>query len=726
MKNTYQNPNQDDPFAIIRLIAYLRFETKFYCAKIDLMPNLYFSLILLHSLAFRAIDEKDIALVLEEIAAHLRQNCNSAGKLHPHYKVFISVLRLLVIALACSVCASVQVTAQTSALTDSFNYQDIKLPANLTRDIPILSTPDCAQNLIFHSGIAMHGAPALPDDFDHFTYANPSAPKGGTLRLAFSGTFDSLNPLNVRALTTAQGINGNIYQSLLQRAGDEPFSLYGLLADKVATDEARTKIAFHLNPKAQFSDGHALTTTDVLATFLLLKSHGRPQQRAAYQLVKSISITSPFDICFDVSGSNDRELPLTLGFMPVLPAYAMDVAKFDDPSLAIPLGSGPYVMKDVRPGDGFVLQRNPSYWGDNVPSQRGLHNFATIRISYYRDTSAMFEAFKAGLIDFWLETEPTRWLTGYDFPAMQNGSIKRASVISHLPKGMEGFTYNLRRPQFQDVRVREALSFLFDFEWLNTKLYNGLFTRTTSYFADSALASTGKPASAGERALLKPFPDAVRADILMGQWRPPVSDGSGRDRTMAKHALDLLEQAGYAIQDGVMRARATGKALSFEIIVRNTYEERLALDFAQGLSRLGITASIRLLDDAQYLKRRQAFDFDMMIAGFIASPSPGNEQRGRFASSSADFEGSYNVAGVKNPAVDALIAAMLSAKDQSEFEDCVRAYDRVLLSGFYLIPLFHSHTRWIAYNAALSHPDSAPLSGFDLETWWLGTRKNQP
>lgn len=593
-----------------------------------------------------------------------------------------------------------------------------RLPSDLLADVRLLTSADCARGLVFHSGIAMHGTPSLGEDFSHFPYANPDAPKGGALHLAFLGTFDSLNPFNTRALTTAQGINGNIYQTLLMRAGDEPFSLYGLIAAQVATDDARTRVAFRLNAAADFSDGAPLSARDVIFSFLVLRAHGRPQQRAAYSPIHTISVTGAHEVCFDLGGSSDRELPLTLGLMPVLPFHHLDVAGFDSPSLAIPLGSGPYVMSGVHAGEGFTLERRANYWGDAVPSQRGFKNFATIDVAYFRDANSLFEAFKAGLVDIFVESDPVRWQSGYDFPAIKEGRIKRGAFPLHTPLGMEGFVFNLRRPLFQDVRVREALASVFDFEWINAKLYQGLYARTTSFFADSALSAYGLPASARERALLAPFADAVRQDVMEGTFALPHSDGTGRDRALAQKALALLNGAGFAIRDGVLRNRESGEAFAFDIMVRDIREERLALVFAQSLERLGIAAKVRLYDDAQYLKRRETFDFDMMIAAFIASPSPGNEQRGRFSSASADSIGSYNVAGVKNPAVDALITALLAARDEETFVDCVRAYDRVLMSGFYLIPLFHAKERWIAWQARLTHPDQAPLSGVDIDTWW--------
>ena len=479
--------------------------------------------------------------------------------------------------------------------------------------------------------IAMHGAPALPPGFDHLPYVNPDAPKGGTLNLAYLGAFDSLNPYNVKALSTAQGLIGNVYQSLMTRSADEPFTLYGLIARSIETNPSRDHVVFHLDPAAKFSDGTPITSADVLFTFNLLKAKGRPQQRAAFSLVKSIEAPDDWTVRYDLTGANDRELPLTLAIMPVLSRAHIDAEHFEDQTLQIPVGSGPYRVTEVKPGEGLVLERDPNYWAKDKPIARGLSNFDRIRIDYYRDATAMFEAFKAGLIDFRIEDNPNRWRNEYNFPAAREGRVIKAAIASGLPKGVSGFAFNTRRPVFADARVREALASMFDFEWINANLYDGAYKRSEGFFDDSELSSIGRPASERERALLKPFPGAVRDDVMAGTWRAPVSDGSGRDRAVAKHALDELAGAGYALRDGKL-VDAHGSPLAFEILVRNRDEERLALAYARNLARIGVMANVRLVDEVQFQRRRTSFDFDMMIGSWIASPSPGNEQRGRWSS----------------------------------------------------------------------------------------------
>ncbi|HVB89553.1 MAG TPA: extracellular solute-binding protein, partial [Beijerinckiaceae bacterium] len=490
----------------------------------------------------------------------------------------------------------------------------------------------------------------------------------------------------------------------------------------IETNESRSHVIFHLDPRARFSDGRPITSKDVLFSFDLLKDHGRPQERIAFSRVRSIETPDPLTVDYDLTGLGDREMPLILGLMPVLPAHAVDVAHFDDPSFKIPLGSGPYVVSSVDPGDSLTLKRNRNYWAKNLPSSRGMYNFNEIRIDYYRDADALYEAFKSGLVDFREETNPIRWLNGYDFPAMRQGRMVRESLPVGGPQGMQGFVFNLRRPIFDDVRVRDAIDWMFDFQWINANLFGGLYVRTKSYFDDSVLSSVGRPASPQERALLARFPGVVRPDIMAGTWRPPQSDGSGRDRVTARHAMNLLEQAGWRLRNGVMINKKTHVPLSFEIMVGDSQTERLALLFSQSLRRIGVIARVRLVDDVQFQSRREKFDFDMTIGSWIASASPGNEEWSRWGSRSADQDASFNLAGVRSPAVDFLIGKLLAARSEEDFVTSVRALDRVLLSGFYIVPLFHSPDEWLAYSSRLGHPRPAryekPLFGSTLSTFW--------
>jgi peptide/nickel transport system substrate-binding protein len=568
--------------------------------------------------------------------------------------------------------------------------------------------------------IAMHGAPALAAGFAHLPYVNPAAPKGGRLDLAYLGAFDSLNPYNVKALSTSQGLVGNVYQSLMVRSADEPFTLYGLIARSIETDNARDFVAFHIDPAAHFSDGDKITAADVVFTFNLLKAKGLPSQRAAYALVQHVDAPDDLTVRFDLTGANDRELPMIVGLMPVLSRLHTDAEHFEDQTLQIPVGSGPYRIAEVKPGERVVLRRDPDYWARDLPIARGLYNFDEIRIDYYRDASAMFEAFKAGLYDFRIEDDATRWRAGYDFPAAHDGRIVKQAVPDSLPKGISGFAFNTRRAIFADIRVREALATMFDFEWINANLFAGAYTRSRSFFDDSELSSAGRPASPAERALLAPFPGAVREDILEGRWAPPASDGSGRDRALARSAVDLLSTAGYTLRDGA-EVDAHGAPLAFEIIVKSRQEERLALAYSRSLARIGVNANVRLVDEVQFQRRRTRFDFDMMIGSWVATPSPGNEQRGRWSSAAAAMDGSYNICGAASPAIDAMIAAVVAARGDDDFVAAVRALDRLLLSGFYIVPLFYAPDQWIAYSSALGRPEKTPMFGVNFETWWRKT-----
>lgn len=580
--------------------------------------------------------------------------------------------------------------------------------------------------------IAMHGAPALPEGFTAARYVNPDAPKGGRLVEGVLGSFDSLNPFIVKGLV-AQGIrspfvvnsniiNGYVVESLMARGYDEPFTLYGLLARTVETDDARSYVTFRLDPAARFSDGTPVTARDVLFSWQLLRDHGRPNQRLYYGKVAHAEIMDERTIRFDLAGSNDRELPLILGLMSVLPEHAIKPETFEDTALAPLIGSGPYVVGKVEAGKSVTLVRNPDYWGRALPINRGLWNFDEIRFDYYRDANAYHEAFKRGLFDVRTETDPGRWQTAYDFPALREGRVAKESFSSGLPKTSSFYVFNTRRPIFADVRVREAISLLFDFEWINHNLFFELYQRSGSYFEGSELSARGKSASAAERALLAPFAGAVRPDVIEGTWAPPVTDGTGRDRGTLRRALDLLTAAGYELRGGELVGAKSGTPFSFEIMVaiRNDTqdEQRLALMFASNLKRAGITARVRLVDAVQFETRRIAFDFDMIQNRWDESLSPGNEQAFYWSSAAADQNGSRNYMGVKSAAIDAMIAALIKARSRDEVVTAVRTLDRLLISGSFAVPLFHHGDEWVAYWKRIRHPAVTSESGFLLETWW--------
>ncbi|GLK75761.1 ABC transporter substrate-binding protein [Methylopila jiangsuensis] len=566
-------------------------------------------------------------------------------------------------------------------------------------------------------GIAMHGAPALPQDFISLPYARPDAPKGGRVTYGWLGGFDTLNPYAYRGVQ-AQGLRGAVYESLLARSFDEPFTLYGLVAESVETPDDRSWVTFRLNPRARFSDGEPITAEDVLFTFQLLKEHGHPSYRSNYRRVKAAAAEGERAVRFDLADSEDRELPLILGLMPVLPAHAIDPKTFEDTTLKPIVGSGPYVISALEPGRSLTLRRDPDYWGAELPVNRGLNNFDEIRYDYYRDSNTMFEAFKKGLIDVLPESDPIRWTTGYDFPAVRRGEVALDRFVSGRPWGMDGLVFNTRKPVFADVRVREALSLLFDYEWMDRNLYGGATERTRSYFEGSHLASTGRPADEKERALLAPFPGVVRDDVMAGTWRPGSTDGSGRDREQLRRALDLLAEAGWRVQNGELRRDGSGEPFRFEILVKEKEQERLALAYARGLERAGVRATVRLADSTQHFRRLQTYDFDMIQYKWLTSLSPGVEQKKYWSVAAADTPGERNYMGVKQPAVDAMIAALLSEREPADFESAVRALDRVLLSGFYVVPLFHPKEQWVARWTAVQRPETTPLYGPAPETWW--------
>lgn len=572
-------------------------------------------------------------------------------------------------------------------------------------------------------GVAMHGEPALPADFIALPYARPDAPKGGRIVFGVQGTFDTLNTFSVRGVA-AHGIVpplGLVTQSLMARSYDEPFSLYGLVAQSIETPDDRSWVVFRLNPKARFSDGKPVTAEDVLFSWNLLKTKGKPNFRSWYAKAVKAEALDPLTVRFDLAGAEDRELPLILALMPVLAKHATNADRFEETTLAPPIGSGPYTIAEMKPGESITFRRNPDYWGKDLPVSRGLYNPDEIRFDYYRDANALFEAFKGGLYDVRTEDSPTRWMTGYDFPAIRDGRVVKDPIPVRTPKGMNAFVFNTRKPVFADIRVREALGLLFDFDWVNRNLFHGVYQRTASYFHGSDLASTGRPASEGERRLLARFPGSVRPDILAGTWSPAQADGSGRDRDLARRALSLLEEAGWRLSDGTMRNERTGEPLRVEFLASSRVQERLALNYAQSLQRLGIKLDVRLVDDVQYWRRLSAFDYDMIQFVWGASPSPGNEQYGRWGARSADRQGSLNYAGAKSPAIDAMIDAMLAARERADFVDATRALDRVLLSGFYVVPLFNQPEQWIARSAGVKRPERPALFGFQPETLWRET-----
>ncbi|ACP25243.1 predicted peptide ABC transporter, substrate-binding protein [Sinorhizobium fredii NGR234] len=571
--------------------------------------------------------------------------------------------------------------------------------------------------------ISMHGEPALPADFKHFPYVNPDVKKGGKVSYGVVGTFDSLNPFILKSMrTTARGMwdpgFGNlVYESLMQRSQDEPFTMYGLLAESVEWDDDRTFIQFNLNPKARWADGQPVTVEDVIFTFELLRDKGRAPFSNRLSKVAKMEKVGDRSVRFTLKEDADREFPLLLALSPVMPKHAINVEAFDRTTLEPPLGSGPYRVAEVRPGERIIYRRNPDYWGKELPSKIGVDNYDEISVEYFLQENTLFEAFKKGEVDLYPEGSATKWARGYDFPAVRTGDVIKESFKQKTPSGMLGFVFNTRRPMFNNVKLRQGLALVFDFEWVNKNLFDGAYTRTQSYWQNSSLSFLGAAADDRELGLLGDVREKINPAILDGTYRLPVTDGSGRDRNVLREAVTLLREAGYSIKDGKM-VDAKGTPLAFEIMSQNAGQEKIALAYQRFLAPLGIVATVRTVDDSQYQLRSQSFDYDVIIKSYPSSLSPGAEQISYWGSVSRDRQGSSNFAGVADKDVDKLINNILQARTPEDFTAAVRAHDRLLVSNAYVVPLYHLDEQWIARWKHIGRPSAVPLYGYQLPTWW--------
>ena len=579
----------------------------------------------------------------------------------------------------------------------------------------LASWPCAATAAVPVHGIAMHGTPKHAPGFTHFPYVNPDAPKGGRLVLGTLGTFDSLTPFIIKGVSPSS-MREYVYESLLTRSGDEAFSLYGLIAESIELAEDRSSITFHLRPQARFADGTPITPEDVLFSHEVLKQKGWPYHRSHYAKVARAEKISDHAVRFTFDAAGDREIPMIIGLMPILPKHKTSLENFETTALEPPIGSGAYTVARVDPGRSLTYKRNPDWWGGDLAVTRGRFNFEEIRVEYFRDAASLFEAFKAGEIDMRIEEDPGRWIEGYRFPAVSEGRVIKREFETGLPAGMSALVFNTRRAVFRDARVRRAFILLFDAEWINRNLYNGLFNRTQSFFERSELASSGRPADARERALLAPYLGELKPEILDGSYRFPSNDGSGDNRANMAQAFKLLSEAGYRLENNTLSK--DGVPLSFEFLAQTRQQERLMLSYARTLERLGIAVRIRQVDTSQYWARLKSYDFDLIQWSWSASLSPGNEQINRWSSKAARIEGTLNYPGVENPAVDAMIDALLQAEAADDFVAAVRALDRALLSGDYVIPLFFLPRVWVAYWTHLKFPAVQPLAGVDIDTWW--------
>ncbi len=566
-------------------------------------------------------------------------------------------------------------------------------------------------------GLAMHGDLKYPPDFKHFDYVNPNAPKGGSLRMSADGTYDTLNGFALKGVP-AGGI-GLMYDTLMTSADDEAFAQYGLLAETVEVPADRSWAIFNLRPQARFHDGAPITADDVVFTFDLIRSKGHPQLRFYYSSIAKVERLAERRVKFTFNEGGNRELPLIIGQQPILPKHYWETRDFERATIEPPVGSGPYRIDSFEPGRDITYRRDPNYWGRDLPVNVGRYNFDTIRYDYYRDPAVEFEAFKAGQYDFRPENTARNWAVGYDFPAVRRGLVKKEEIEHHRPMGMQGYTYNTRRPLFADPRVRRALAYAFDFEWTNQRLFFGSYTRSESYFSNSELAATGLPKDE-ELALLEKHRGQIPEEVFTTPYSAPRTDGSGMARDNLLTGLKMLEEAGWKVrpEDGVM-VDGTGQPVVFEILLNNPAFERITGPFVRNLKRLGIEAQIRTVDTAQYKNRIDNWDFDLTVWAWGQSLSPGNEQRSYWSTQSADTPGSRNLAGIKNPVIDELIELLIAAPDRTSLVNRTRALDRVLLWGHYVIPHWHVRVDRVAYWDKFEHPGVIPDAGYQIETWWV-------
>ncbi|MHC0052880.1 extracellular solute-binding protein [Actibacterium sp. D379-3] len=571
-------------------------------------------------------------------------------------------------------------------------------------------------------GIAMYGDPALPPDFVSLPYVNPDAPKGGRIVLGETGSFDSLNPFILKGRAPF-GVRAYVFESLMGRSWDEPFTLYGLLAESVETGPNRDWVEFTLRPEARFSDGSPVTVADVLWSHEILGTQGDPRYRTVWDKVARAEAVGERTVRFTFN-TQDRELPLLLGMRPILKQAQWDGHDFGASGTGlVPIGSAAYVIDAYETGRYVTLKRNPDYWGKDLPLMRGQMNFNEIRYDYFGDGDVVFEAFRGGEIDSFRETNAAKWASAYDFPAVTHGDVVKAEIANRRPSGIAGFVMNTRRAVFTDWRVRQAMIEAFNFEFINQTLNDGAAPRTTSYFSNSVLGMSHGPAEGQVKELLTPFADDLLPGALEG-YSLPVSDGRESNRKNLRSALKLLQAAGWDVAgDGVLR-NVAGQAFSFEIVLKQgaTEPQKIIDIYVEGLKRLGIFPKITTVDSAQYAERSTAYDFDMTYYWRGLSLSPGNEQSLYWGPEGVDTPGSRNWMGASNPAIAAMIDALLNAPDTDGFLAATRALDRVLTSGRYVIPIWFSPISRLAHKKQLKYPETIPMygdwDGFQPDIWW--------
>jgi len=568
-------------------------------------------------------------------------------------------------------------------------------------------------------GLAMHGLPLHKIQENYLPYVNPNAPKGGTLRLGVYGSFDNLNRIAFKG-SKASGL-GYVNDTLMRRVWDEAFTLYGLIAEFIEIPEDRSSITFYINRRAKFHDGSSITREDVLFSLKTFQTLGTPNQKKTYSKIIKTEMVDNNGIKMFFSNNEDKELPLIVaGFLPIVPKKYYENIDVTKTFLNIPLGSGPYKIKSLEPGRQIIYERIKNYWAKDLLVNKGQYNFDTLIYDYYKDSNVLLEAFKVGEYDYRREHNVKKWKSNYDFDAVNQGDVILQEINNDRPTGMNALVMNSRKDIFNNRRVRLALSYAYDHEWINKALYDNAYTRTDSYFDNSPLASSGLPSEL-ELELLYPWNDLIPKEVFTSSYAPPVSDGSGIPRSNLRVAKKILEKEGWFIENG--KLMKNGKEFSFEFLIVSPSVEKIALAFQKTLEVLGITMSIRTVDSSQYQARMINYDFDMIKASWNVSLSPGNEQQFYWGSDVGKKDGSKNYAGVNSPVVDDLIKKLIGAKNREELTTTIHALDRVLLWGHYVIPLYHSNTDRIAYWNFLEYPDIIPLYGIVIESWWANPEK---
>jgi microcin C transport system substrate-binding protein len=566
-------------------------------------------------------------------------------------------------------------------------------------------------------GVAIYGDVKYPKDFKHFDYVNPQSPKGGILRREAAGTFDSFNPFVIKG-QAAVGIQELVYASLTAHSYDEPGSCYGYLAESIEISPDRTWIIFNLRSEATFHDGTPIRAEDVLYSFNMLITKGVPFYKGYYKAVRKIEALNDLKVKFTLDSSASRELAVILGQFPVFSKSFTEKHGFEKSDLSPPLGSGPYKIGDFKAGKYLTYDRIKNWWGEKIPVNRGRYNFDHMRFDYFRDPNIAFEAFKSHSFDFHIENVAKNWATGYDFPAFKEGKVFREETIDREPAPMQGFLYNTRRPLFQDRKVREALAYALDFEWMNQHLFHNAYRRTQSYFQRSDLASSGLP-QGEELKILESYRDQLPPEVFSNPFVLPSTNKPSSLRLNLEKAKQILKEAGWQVQKNILVNVKTGKPFVFEILLGQPSLERIIQGLINNLKRLGIEARVRTVDSAQYLQRVENYDFDMISAVIPQSSTPGNEQREFWLSSQVNIVGGFNWAGVKSPVVDQLVNLVIDAPDRESLNQRVHALDRVLLWGYYVIPGWHSIGTRVAYWLPLKHPATLPSYGIDLMCWWM-------